>query len=67
MWSNLQETEDLVTFIEEILNGKLYFFGSVEEVPNIANIQRYNFKLSFLIRHSDIFRYHYNLYDQMQN
>ena len=67
MWSNLQETEDLVTFTEETLKGKLYFFGSVEEVPKIANIQRDNFTLSFLIRHSDIFRYHYNLYDQMQN
>ena len=26
MWPNPQETEDLVTFTDEILNGKLYFF-----------------------------------------
>ena len=26
MWPNLQETADLVTFTEEILNGKLHFF-----------------------------------------
>ena len=28
MWPNLQETADLVTFTEEILNGKLRFFCS---------------------------------------
>ena len=26
MWPNLQETVDLVTFTEEILNGKFHFF-----------------------------------------
>ena len=25
MWPNLKETEDLVTFTEEMFNGKLYF------------------------------------------
>ena len=29
MGTNLQETVDLVTFTEEILNGKLYFLCSV--------------------------------------
>ena len=29
MSPNPQETEDLVTFTEEILNGKLYFLCSV--------------------------------------
>ena len=29
MWPNPQETVDLVTFAEEILNGKLYFLCSV--------------------------------------
>ena len=29
MWSNPEETADLVTFIEEILNGKLHFMCSV--------------------------------------
>ena len=28
MWPSLQETVDLVTFTEEILNGKLYFMCS---------------------------------------
>ena len=28
MWVNLKETEDLVTFTEEILDGKLRFFCS---------------------------------------
>ena len=29
MWSNTQETADLVTFTEEILNGKLLFLCRV--------------------------------------
>ena len=29
MWPNPQETADLVTFTEEILNGKLHFLCSV--------------------------------------
>ena len=29
MWPNLQKTADLVTFTEEILNGKLHFLGCV--------------------------------------
>ena len=29
MWPNRQETADLVTFTEEILNGKLHFLCSV--------------------------------------
>ena len=29
MWPNPQETADLVTFTEEILNGKLHFLGSL--------------------------------------
>ena len=31
MWPNPQETADLVTFTEEILNGKLYFLCSAGE------------------------------------
>ena len=34
MWPNPQKTADLVTFTEEILNGKLYFLCSVNRVPN---------------------------------
>ena len=29
MWPNSQETTDLATFTEEILNGKLHFLCSV--------------------------------------
>ena len=29
MWPNPQETADLITFTEEILNGKLHFLCSV--------------------------------------
>ena len=29
MWPNPQETADLVTFTEEILNGKLHFLCAV--------------------------------------
>ena len=31
---NLQETEDLVTFTEEILNGKLHFLCSESNILN---------------------------------
>ena len=31
MWPNPQETADLVTFTEEILNGKLHFLCSVND------------------------------------
>ena len=33
MWPDPQETSDLVTFTEEILNGKLHFLCS-EDSPN---------------------------------
>ena len=35
MWPNPQETADLVTFTEEILNGKLHFLWSVR--PEVVN------------------------------
>ena len=34
MWPNPQETADLVTFTEEILNGQLYFFSAVLYIDN---------------------------------
>ena len=37
MLSNLQEAADLVTFTEEILNGKLHFLCSVSYVCNIIS------------------------------
>ena len=33
MWPNPQETVDLVTFTEEIFNGKLHFLCSNEKAP----------------------------------
>ena len=38
MWPNLQETADLVTFTEEILNGKLLFLGSETYFKKIHKI-----------------------------
>ena len=32
MWPTVQEAVDLVTFTEEILNGEVYFFCSVEQI-----------------------------------
>ena len=39
MWPNLQQTADLVTFTEEILNGKLHFLCSETDVfPKQKNV-----------------------------
>ena len=37
MQPNLEKTADLVTFTEEIFNGKLHFLCSVIYLPNILN------------------------------
>ena len=39
MWPNLQETADLVTFTEEILNGKLHFLCSVSQNDHTGQIK----------------------------
>ena len=36
MWPNPQETADLVTFTEEILNGKLYFLCGVQNTSYLS-------------------------------
>ena len=36
MWPNPQETADLVTFTEEIINGKLHFLCSVIKLTKIC-------------------------------
>ena len=36
LWPNSQETADLVTFTEEIRNGKLHFFRTVGSIINIV-------------------------------
>ena len=48
MWSNPQETVDLVTFTEEILNGELHLLWSVIVGCTIPNKLR--FKL-YLLKH----------------
>ena len=43
MWPNSQETADLVTFTEEILNGKLQFLCSVRTCATcVANFLRFS-------------------------
>ena len=45
MWPNPQKTADLVTFTEEILNGKLHFLGSVNTVEtklSLTVIKKYS-------------------------
>ena len=46
MWLNLQFPADLVTFIEEILNAKLYFLCSYtyENVDGLNGIGNFLFK-----------------------
>ena len=36
MWPNPQESADLVTFTEEILNGKLHFLCSENYLPRFV-------------------------------
>ena len=50
MWPNPQETVDLVTFTEEILNGKLNFFDSEYFKRSFSeNVQTYGTDVSFEI------------------
>ena len=35
MWLNLQETADLVTFTEEVLDGKLHFLCSLSTLVDL--------------------------------
>ena len=48
MWPNLQESKDLVTFTEEIVNGKLCFLGSVLDYIKKILIQKYGIFSPFL-------------------
>ena len=44
MWPNSQKTADLVTFTEEVLNGKLYFLCSVNsDISGITNITNFTY------------------------
>ena len=44
MWPNQQETADLVTFTEEILNGKLHFLYSVYRTAVPKNFTKFTKK-----------------------
>ena len=50
MWPNQQEPADLVTFTEEILNGKLYFLCSevIEEIDCSAYSEESNSEIAML-------------------
>ena len=43
MWPNPQETVDLVTFTEEILNGKLYCFYNDAVIVAMTHIVQNSF------------------------
>ena len=43
MWPNPQENADLVTFTEEIVNGKLYFLCRVSTYENFSEKVTYMF------------------------
>ena len=39
MWPNLQDTEDLVTFADKLLNGRIHFFRSV--IHSVKTLKKY--------------------------
>ena len=45
MWPNPQGIEDVVTFTEEILYGKLHFLCSKQLIPVAAILHIYIFKI----------------------
>ena len=42
MWPNPQETADLATFTEEILNGKLFFFLQSQFINKFLKFEYFN-------------------------
>ena len=58
MWQNPQETGDLVTFTEEILNGKLYYLSSVIQFISVVKFAiTYSQPLSYRNQSIDWFLY----------
>ena len=58
MWSNRQETADLVAFTEEILNGKLRFLCSANCLCSFCCIEELVLILDYLLfrnSHSEVF------------
>ena len=48
MWPSAQETADLVTFTEEILNGKLHFLCSARDLSASKNDRIKKTRMQFL-------------------
>ena len=64
MWPNPQETADLVTFTEEILNGKHHFFCAVY----IASYARFSRSLNYKLKKRwPILKTYGKLYNAMYN
>ena len=52
MWKNPQETADLITFINEILNGKLHFFTVITIEYFCGDLySKYKEKLRIMIKY----------------
>ena len=56
MWPNPQEIADLVTFTEEILNGKLIFVQWKCTILDVCRSPGYNSKELFLVLSSYLIR-----------
>ena len=56
MWPTSQETADLVTFTEEILNGKLHFLCSLDSCPYLIHYVKYTRIRLLSGRHISVFR-----------
>ena len=56
MWPNLQFPVDLVTFTEEILNGKLHFLCSFNQVIIVDAIKLFSTKITFSFHNRNFFQ-----------
>ena len=57
MWPNPQETADLVTFTEEILNRKLHFLCIMYTVQMVENTDQKNSKYGSFLQSKPSFQY----------
>ena len=48
MWPNPQKTADLVTFTEDILNGKLHFLCSVTDLVTFTDEMLIEFQFVYI-------------------
>ena len=56
MWPNPKETADLVTFTEEIVNGKLHFLRSESDTVRFLNV---TWHVRMVLLHSDIYSHYF--------